>query len=681
LGTSHGGSRTCAFSLRLWPPLALAILHGSLAVPLTCFPRGKPDGRSDVFFRHFLDGLIAVHRHLAVARVCPTPRSKQWHYMVNRNLIRGLDSNEQEWEQEWAEALEGADPTRIEWGGEGVALNEIVEGRILRIEGDHVLVDVGYKSEGMIPLNEWGEEDEPPQPGQIVKVLIEDIEDIQAGIDEASMVALSKRKAEKIEAWKKVMESVHEGDVVTGMATRKIKGGLLVDIGVNVFLPASQVDIRRPPDIGDYIGRTIQCMVLKIDEARRNIVVSRRALIESERAEKREKLLREIEVGQVRKGVVKNIAEFGAFVDLGGIDGLLHITDMAWHRVGHPSEVVAIDQEIEVKILHVDREKEKIALGRKQLSASPWDDVGEKYPVGTRVKGTVVNVMSYGAFVKIEEGIEGLVHISEMSWTKRISHPNELVHIDDEIEVVVLGINKEKQEISLGMKQTLENPWDLVAERYPPGTHVAGVVRNLTNYGAFIEIEEGIDGLLHVSDMSWVRKISHPSELVEKGQRIECSVISVDQQRRRIALGLKQLHEDPWATDIPSKYQPGQVVKGQVTKLTNFGVFVGLENGLEGLLHISELADHKVENPEDVVKVGDEIEVKILRVDADERKIGLSRKRVDWGDQDLGDDAGGAAAASGGTPAPHTTAMPATELRGGTGSDKGPLFKPVEPRS
>ena len=432
------------------------------------------------------------------------------------------------------------------------------------------------------------------------------------------------------------METVHENDIVTGTVTRKIKGGLLVDIGVNVFLPASQVDIRRPADIGDYIGRTIQCIVLKIDDARRNIVVSRRALIETERAEKKSQLLSTLEVGQLRKGVVKNIAEFGAFVDLGGIDGLLHITDMSWGRIGHPSEMVSIDQEIEVQILHVDREKEKIALGLKQKSASPWESVEAKYPVGSVVRGTVVNVMSYGAFVKLEEGIEGLVHISEMSWTKRISHPNELVHIDDEIDVVVLNIDKNKQEISLGMKQTQANPWDKVAERYPPGTLVKGTVRNLTNYGAFIEIEEGIDGLLHVSDMSWTRKISHPSEVVEKGQTIECKVLSVDQQRRRIALGLKQLEEDPWATDIPSKYQPGQLVTGTVTKITNFGVFVGLENGLEGLLHISELADHKVENAEEIVKVGDQIEVKILRVDAGERKIGLSRKRVDWAEEDGG---------------------------------------------
>lgn len=596
--------------------------------------------------------------------------------MVNRNLIRGLDLSEEEWQQEFDAALEGTPADEIDWGGGEVAVNEIVQGRILRVEGDFVLVDVGYKSEGIIALNEWESHEEPPTPGQQIKVLIEDIEDVFGQVDDSrGMITLSKRKAEKIEAWKKVMESVHEGDVVTGIVSRKIKGGLLVDIGVNVFLPASQVDIRRPADIGDYIGRTIQCLVLKIDEARRNIVVSRRALIEAERKEKKEQLLAQLKVGDLRKGVVKNIADFGAFVDLGGIDGLLHITDMSWGRINHPSELVSIDQEIEVQILHIDYEKEKIALGLKQKSASPWEDVETKYPVGTRHRGTVVNVMSYGAFVKLEEGIEGLVHISEMSWTKRISHPSELVQIDDEVEVVVLAINKDKQEISLGMKQTQENPWDRVADRYPPGTIVHGTVRNLTNYGAFIEIEEGIDGLLHVSDMSWTRKISHPNEMVEKGQQIECRVISVDQTRRRIALGLKQMSEDPWTRDIPGKYESGQIVTGTVTKITNFGVFVGLENGLEGLLHISELADHKVENPEEIVKVGEQIEVKILRVDSDERKIGLSRKRVEWGEE------GGA---GGDTPAPTPTktpssGIPASELKGGVGRSSGPLIQPLRP--
>jgi len=546
---------------------------------------------------------------------------------------------------------------------------------VLRVEGDFVLVDVGYKSEGMIPRSEWEETEDPPETGQAVRVLIEDIEDVSTLIDDSrGMIVLSKRKAEKIEKWIEVMENVREADVVTGVVNRKIKGGLLVDIGVNVFLPASQVDIRRPSDIGDYIGRTIQCIVLKIDESRRNIVVSRRALIETERAEKKAQLLGELEEKQLRRGVVKNIAEFGAFVDLGGIDGLLHITDMSWGRINHPSEMVSIDQEIEVVILHIDHEKEKIALGLKQKTPSPWENVEEKYPVGTHVNGVVVNVMSYGAFVKLEEGIEGLVHISEMSWTKRISHPSELVQIDDEITVEVLGINKEKQEISLGMKQTQENPWDRVAERYPPGSIIQGTVRNLTNYGAFIEIEEGIDGLLHVSDMSWTRKISHPSEVVEKGQPIECMVLSVDQNRRRIALGLKQRSEDPWVRDIPNKYEAGQIVTGKVTKITNFGVFVGLENGLEGLLHISELADHKVENPEEIVQVGEEIQVKILRVDADERKIGLSRKRVEWAEEA---EAASKASADQTPTTSSTGSIPATELKGGVGDSSGPLIQPV----
>jgi small subunit ribosomal protein S1 len=548
--------------------------------------------------------------------------------MVNRNLIRELETGDdldKELELAMAGAVEGdyvlAAPT--------LAVNAVLEGKVLRVDDEFVLVDVGYKSEGHIPRNEWEENEPPPQVGDVVKVLLEEFED--GSIEEQrGLITLSKRKARRIEDWLRVMESVKEDDVVTGFVTRKIKGGLLVDIsGVNVFLPASQVDIRRPADIGDYCGRAIQCLVLKIDEARRTIVVSRRALIEQERAERKKQLMETLEVGQVRRGVVKNIADFGAFVDLGGIDGLLHITDMSWARIGHPSEMVQIDQEVEVQVLHIDRDREKIALGMKQRTASPWAKVADKYPVGTVCTGTVVNVMSYGAFVKLEDGVEGLVHISEMSWTKRVSHPSELVKPGDEVEVVVLAINKEKQEISLGMKQTQQNPWEKVAADYPPGAIVKGVVRNLTNYGAFVEINEGIDGLLHVTDMSWTRKVTHPSEMLEKGQEVECKVLSVDQQRRRIALGLKQMGDDPWTGDIPDRYKPGDVVNGTVTKITNFGVFVGLEDGLEGLLHISELSDDKIENAEELVQVGDPLEVKILRVDTDERKIGLSRRRVD----------------------------------------------------
>ncbi|MBI1914352.1 MAG: S1 RNA-binding domain-containing protein, partial [Planctomycetes bacterium] len=425
--------------------------------------------------------------------------------------------------------------------------------------------------------------------------------------------------------------------------------------------PASQVDIRRPPDIGDYIGRTIECKILKIDEARRNIVVSRRKLLEDQREEMKKKLLAEIEPGQVRKGVVKNIADFGAFVDLGGIDGLLHITDMRWERVVNPREVVKIDEQLEVYVLTVDKEKEKIALSLKHLMPNPWDNVAAKYPVGSRHKGEVVNVMSYGAFVKLEPGIEGLVHISEMSWTRRINHPNEVVSGGDAVEVMVLNINKEKQEISLGIKPVQPNPWDEVVGKYPPGTVVHGTVRNLTNYGAFVEIEEGIDGLLHVSDMNWTKKVAHPSEVVKKGDKVTCVVLNVDLERKRIALGLKQLKGDPWEGDIPGRYRPGDLKTGKVTKLTNFGVFVELEEGLEGLLHISELADHKVESPEDIVKVGDSIEVRILRVDAAERKIGLSRKRLQQGPGEETEEEA----------APQ---RPQRELRGGTGSGGGQLF-------
>jgi small subunit ribosomal protein S1 len=595
--------------------------------------------------------------------------------MVNRNLIRHLEDDdlaqqlallvpEDQGEELLLEALELEQQDYIQ--------GRIVDGRIVEINDEWALIDVGFKSEGTVNLDEWGPEEATPKVGDVVKVLIEEMEDdLGAADDPYGMISLSKRKAEKIIQWEAMMESVAEGQVVTGIVIRKIKGGLLCDIGVNVFLPGSQVDIRRPGDIGDFIGRVIQAEVLKIDDTRRNIVISRRSLIERQREEDRTYLMKELEVGQVRMGIVKNIADFGAFVDLGGIDGLLHITDMAWERIGHPSEMVSIDQEIEVKVLHIDREKQKIALGLKQKDRNPWDNVAAKYPVGSVHMGEVVNVMSYGAFVKLEPGIEGLVHISEMSWTKRVNHPSELVNIGDKIEVKILNVDTQGQQLSLGMKQTQKNPWDDVLARYPEGSDVVGKVRNLTNYGAFIELEEGIDGLLHVSDMSWTRKISHPSERLEKGQEVTCRVLSVDESRRRIALGLKQLDNDPWDNDIPDKYQPGQLVKGKVTKITNFGVFVGLEDGLEGLLHISELADHKVDNPEEMVNVGDEIEVKVLRVDTDERKIGLSRKRVDW-DEDRERAAAAEEAAATGSSVMSQASD--SELKGGLGGGEGPLF-------
>ena len=594
--------------------------------------------------------------------------------MVDRNLLREFNISDDELDAQMASIMgdEDFDPDNIY---SDVVLEfdagSIVTGRVLRIEGDEVLIDVGFKSEGVIPIDEWSDGDDIPVPGAVVKVLLEEFEDA------FGLLLLSKRKADRIQQWIDLIERHKEGDVVKGKVVRKIKGGLLVAIGadslpsgqgVNVFLPASQVDIRRPHDIGAFIDKQIECVILKIDEARRNIVVSRRKLIEDKRAVAKSDLLAQLSEGDTRKGTVKNIADFGAFVDLGGMDGLLHITDMSWGRISHPTDMVKIDDEIMVKVLSIDRAKEKIALGLKQLMPSPWDGVEAKYPVGQKATGEVVNVMTYGAFVKLEDGIEGLVHISEMSWVKRINHPTELVQIGEEVEVVVLGINKDKQEISLGMKQTQPNPWDNVSEKYPEGKTVMGTVRNLTNYGAFIELEEGVDGLLHVSDMSWTRKISHASEMLKKGMSLECRVISVDQERKRIALGLKQLGSDPWETTIPQKFSVNTVVKGVVTKITNFGVFVELEPELEGLLHVSELAGHKVDGPESEVKVGQELEVRVLRVDIADRKIGLSRKLEP-------DVAAAAAAAAEAGETRAASAGPAQPLKGGIGGGKkGSLF-------
>ncbi|MEM1185756.1 MAG: 30S ribosomal protein S1 [Planctomycetota bacterium] len=512
---------------------------------------------------------------------------------------------------------------------------KLIKGRVIGFSGDDVVVEVGLKSEGLIPKEEFGEELSTLKINDQVDVLLEAME------GEGGLIQLSKRKADRQIAWQRIVDTTAEGDAVEGICMRKIKGGLLVDIGVPVFLPASQVDIRRPHDIGEFIGRSIRAEILKIDIERRNIVISRRKLIEHERDTAKKRLLETLTEGELVTGTVKNIADFGAFVDLGGIDGLLHITDMSWGRVNHPSEIVSIDQKVEVKVLNIDLQKEKIALGLKQKEASPWEEIEAKYPVGSRIRGEVVNIMSYGAFIRIEDGIEGLVHISEMSWTRRVNHPSEMVEPGHEVDVVVLDIDKNKQEISLGMKQTEVNPWELVSEKYPAGTVVRGAVRNLANYGAFIEIEPGIDGLLHISDMSWTKKVTHPNELYKKGDDVECVVLEVDQEKQRVSLGVKQLTEDPWAEAIPGAYQPGMVVRGVVTKITNFGVFVELEDDLEGLLHISELADHKVENPQDVVKANEEIDVKILRVDIHDRKIGLSLKRAQWGDSTGGGEGGG----------------------------------------
>lgn len=547
--------------------------------------------------------------------------------MVDRNIVNKLGLSEEKLDQQISEMfsdqdnefLEEALQTKVDSRLPGA----ILKGTIVSQIGNDVIVEVGLKSEGIVDAGEFEGSDNIVM-GADIEVLLEDTD------SESGLVLLSKRKADIIKGWETILSTKKEGDVVKGRVIRRIKGGLLVDIGVPVFLPASQVDIRKPGDISRFIGKEVDCKVLKIDVEGRNIVISRRKLIEEERHSSKEKILSEIEVGQLRKGVVKNIADFGVFVDLGGLDGLLHISDLSWGRISHPSEVVKLDQEIECVVVGVDKEHEKISLGLKQKTSSPWEDVERRYPIGARVKGKVVNVMNYGVFIRLEDGIEGLVHISEMSWTRRLAHPGEVVNLGDEIEVIVLNVNKEKQEISLGIKQTQTNPWAIASQKYPAGTVVTTKVRSLTNFGAFVEIEPGVDGMVHISDLSWTRKHSHPGEALQKGQEVKCVVLEVNVEKRRVSLGIKQITEDPWIRAIPDKYIPGHIIKGKVAKLTNFGAFVELEPDLEGLLHISELADHKIDKPQDIVKVDDEVEVKILKVDTDARKIGLSLRRVQW---------------------------------------------------
>ncbi|MGA2171976.1 MAG: 30S ribosomal protein S1 [Sedimentisphaerales bacterium] len=547
--------------------------------------------------------------------------------MVDRNIIRKLGLSSEQVNQQVGEMFSDEENKMfqevLQTTVDSHLPGTILKGKIVTQIGNDIIVEVGLKSEGVVDAAEF---DDPSQlvPGTEIEVLLEETD------SESGLILLSKHKADRIRGWENLINSKKEGDTVKGKVVRRIKGGLLVDIGVPVFLPASQVDIRRPGDISRFIGKEVECVILKIDIEGRNIVISRRKLIEDERRLSKEKILSEIEVGQIRKGTVKNIADFGVFVDLGGVDGLLHISDLSWGRVNHPSEVVRLDEEITCVVIGVDKANEKISLGLKQRTPSPWDNVEEKYAVGARVKGKVVNIMNYGVFVRLEDGIEGLVHISEMSWTKRLNHPSEMANLGDDVEVMILNVNKEKQEISLGLKQTETNPWSVAAQKYPQGTIVTATVRGVTNYGAFVEVEEGIDGMIHISDLSWTRKFSHPNEALQKGDKVKCVVLDIDPDKQRVSLGVKQLSEDPWIHVIPEKYIPGHIIKGKVTKLTNFGAFVQLEPDLEGLLHISELSDQKIKRPQDVVKVGDELEVKILKVDSEARKIGLSLRRAQW---------------------------------------------------
>jgi len=589
--------------------------------------------------------------------------------MVDKNIVNKLGLSEQELDKQVdeifgekeTEYLEEALQNKVDAHLPGT----ILKGRIVSQIGSDVIVEVGLKSEGVVDAGEFDRTDEV-EPGKEIEVLIEDSD---AG---GGLILLSKRKADRIRGWERIIETKKEGDIVEGKVVRRIKGGLLVDIGVPVFLPASQVDIRRPGDISRFIGRDVECRILKIDIEGKNIVVSRRKVIEEQRRSSKEKILAEIEVGQLRKGIVKNIADFGVFVDLGGLDGLLHISDLSWGRVSHPSEVVELDQELECVVVGVDKENEKISLGLKQKTTSPWENVERNYQVGARVKGRVVNVMNYGVFVRLEDGIEGLVHISEMSWTRRLNHPGEMLQVGDEIEVVVLNVNRGKQEISLGLKQTEVNPWAVASQKYPQGTIVTAKVRSVTNFGVFVEIEEGIDGMIHISDMSWTRKYGHPSEAVRKDEEIKCVVMEVDEERRRISLGIKQLTEDPWARAIPAKYIAGQIIKGKVTKLTNFGAFVELEPELEGLLHISELADHKIDKPGDIVKLDDEVEVKILKVDTEARKIGLSLRRAQWAaEEQQGEPAAAEDAAAVESTVSESDSAESEQGKDKTGVDKG----------
>lgn len=503
----------------------------------------------------------------------------------------------------------------------------IIEGVVIAIRASDVLVDVGYKSEGMIPKHEFKKLDEL-SVGDKIEVLLERLE------DDNGMVVLSKQRAELQKNWDRILDSYSEGDIIEGVIHGRVKGGMLVDVGVEAFLPGSQIDLVPVKNPDDFIGQVVQVKIIKINLERRNIVVSRRELMEEQRREMRSQLLSEIKIGQQRKGTVKNITDFGAFIDLNGMDGLLHITDMSWGRINHPSEMVKIGDELEVTILDVDYEKERVSLGLKQQSDNPWEEIDAKFPVGHRVRGKVVNLMPYGAFVELEPGVEGLVHVSELSWTKRIARASDVLSIGDEVDALVLAVNKEDKKISLGIRQTEENPWELVANKYPIGSRIVGTVRNFTNYGAFLELEEGVDGMVHVSDMSWTRKINHPSEMLEKGQKVDAVVLEVDSSNQRISLGLKQAQPDPW-TSVASKYAIGQLVSGKVAKLAQFGAFVELEEGIEGLVHISQISDQRVEKVKDVLKVGQEVNARIVKMDEVDRRIGLSMKAAEVSDEEF----------------------------------------------
>ncbi|MFA7344306.1 MAG: 30S ribosomal protein S1 [Terrimicrobiaceae bacterium] len=503
----------------------------------------------------------------------------------------------------------------------------IVKGHILEVRPREFLVDIGYKSEGVIPASEF-EDPEEVEIGDEIEVLLERLE------NDEGMVVLSKEKAAQRQNWEKIV-GVFKGDgLIKGKVRSVVKGGLTVNVGVEAFLPASQIDIIPPKDLQQFVGNIYDFKIVKINEDRKNVVLSRREIIEQERSEKRQAFLGGVNVGDKIVGTVKNITDFGAFIDLDGIDGLLHVTDMSWARLNHPGEILKVGQQLEVQVLDINKEKERVSLGLKQMQSNPWDKIEERFPVGQKVSGKITNLMPYGAFVQIEEGVEGLIHVSELSWTKRIARPSDVLTLGQDIGAVVLGVNKEEQKISLGVRQLEPNPWDEIELRYIIGKQVKGKVRNMTAYGAFVELEEGIDGMIHVSDLSWTRKINHPSEMLKKGDDLEAVVIDIDKANQRISLGIKQLDTDPWK-EIDTRFRIGDLVKGTISKLTNFGAFVQLQDDIDGLVHISQISEDRIEKVKDVLKVGQEVEARVIKVDKAERRIGLSIKAANYGEEAL----------------------------------------------
>ena len=522
------------------------------------------------------------------------------------------------------EGGDAAEERMEDWYGTGVTEfeeGEVVRGRVVHVGASEVLVDVGYKSEGAIPIEEFHRHGVLPKVGEEIEVYLEAKEDSEG------LIVLSKDKADKIKVWDSITQAYEKGAPVEGRVVEVVKGGLAVDVGVKAFLPGSQVDLRPVKNLASMVGQTIRAKVIKLNRRRGNVVLSRRSVLEEEREEKKKHTLEVLSEGMVLTGTVKNITDYGAFIDLGGIDGLLHVTDMSWGRVGHPSEIFQVGDQVEVVVLHFDRETGRVSLGYKQKSSDPWERVEKTYAAGTKTHGKVVSLTNYGAFIELEPGVEGLVHVSEMSWTRRVRHPSKLVNVGDEVEVIVLDVNRGAKRISLGMKQVEPDPWATIEQRYKPGARTLGRVRNLTDFGAFIELEPGVDGLLHISDMSWTRNVGHPSEILKKGQELETQILNLDRENKRISLGLKQIQPDPWTT-VAQRYPMGSRVTGKVVRLTDFGAFVELEPGVDGLLHISQMSNRPIGRPDELVTVGDELTLLVIRVDQNERRIGLSLKEL-----------------------------------------------------